>query len=801
MAKSSSVWGIEIGQSALKALRCSLDNDTVVADAFDYIEYPKILSQPEADADALIADALRQLIERNEGMTEKICISVPGQSGLSKFFKPPPVEVKKIADLVGYEARQQIPFDLADVVWDYQMMPGSQIEDGYALETEVGLFAMKREQANRQLAPFDDANLEVDVVQLSPIALYNMLAYDRMHDLLATTTFNPDSPPKSAVMLSIGTDSSDLIISNGFRIWQRSMPIGGNHFTRQLTKDLKMTFAKAEHIKRHAREAADPKLIFQTMRPIFNDLVTEIQRSIGFFRSIDRKAEIGELLLTGNTVKMPGLAAYLGKNLGYEVHTLDRFNRLGGEEVLAMPTFRDNATSFAVCYGLCLQGLGVSEINASLIPQEILTARMIQAKKPWTVAGLSVLILGMLVNYGFTARSYRTSEGGDWKSMHSEVQSMNADANNHRSTDSELESKRSYLNKVSAELSGDPERRLLFMELQRAINQIVPRGRYADQQTGELPSPLKLPYSERIDFHITSIDSKPYEDLADWFEERKARYTTEDLDWRGLMKPRSTAAVDPNAPAGATGAPAGATTEDPGPTGAGHVVEIQGYHYFNDTSKIGRHGNDHIRKYLTTAFRDPSLLPNGSGQDDAPINRIITLPDPTKPGQKIQYTPQELGITYPMLLNLETATEVEIENPDFDSSTLVEGQPLVDLPPDQQPTLKVRRMDFVFQFVWIPSTHSERMEKRREQAEAAAAQQAAAGGGVPGEPGAVPPGPGQPGAVQPGAVQPGAVQPGAVQPAPGQPGTTPPVQPGTQPGAATGPPVAAAGNPNPPTTP
>ncbi len=260
------------------------------------------------------------------------------------------------------------------------MMPGSMIEEGYALESEVGLFAMKREQAYRQMAPFDKANIEVDQVQLAPLALYNMLAFDRMHERVDTGLYDSDDPPPSTVLLSIGTDSSDLIVTNGFRIWQRSMPIGGNHFTRQLTKDLKMTFAKAEHLKRNAREAVDPKLIFQTMRPVFNDLVTEVQRSIGFFRSIDKKADIKELIITGNTVKMPGLAAYLGKNLGLEVQVLDRFNRLGGDDVLSIPTFRDNIPTFAVCYGLCLQGLGVSQVHASLVPREILTQRMIRAK-------------------------------------------------------------------------------------------------------------------------------------------------------------------------------------------------------------------------------------------------------------------------------------------------------------------------------------------------------------------------------------------------------------------------------------
>ncbi len=57
MAKSAAVWGIDIGRCALKAMRCHLDGDAVVADGFDYIEYPKLLTQPEADAPQLIKEA------------------------------------------------------------------------------------------------------------------------------------------------------------------------------------------------------------------------------------------------------------------------------------------------------------------------------------------------------------------------------------------------------------------------------------------------------------------------------------------------------------------------------------------------------------------------------------------------------------------------------------------------------------------------------------------------------------------------------------------------------------------------
>ena len=121
----------------------------VTATAFDYIEYPKILSQPDADPDQLTREALEQFLSRNNLRGDMVAISVPGQSGLARFVKLPPVEEKKIADIVRFEAKQQIPFPLDEVVWDYQKIGSGDVTDGFALETEIGLFAMKRDMVNR----------------------------------------------------------------------------------------------------------------------------------------------------------------------------------------------------------------------------------------------------------------------------------------------------------------------------------------------------------------------------------------------------------------------------------------------------------------------------------------------------------------------------------------------------------------------------------------------------------------------------------------------------------------------------
>jgi type IV pilus assembly protein PilM len=163
----------------------------------------------------------------------------------------------------------------------------------------------------------------------------------------------------------LGTDTTDLVITNGFRVWQRSIPIGGNHFTKALTKELKLTFATAEHLKRNATQAEDPKALFSAMRPIFNDLLTEVQRSIGYFSNMDRKAKIGRALALGNAMKLPGLQRYLAQNLGFDLVRLESFRGLTGPSVVEAPAFKENLLAFGVCYGLTLQGLRDTKLKRS----------------------------------------------------------------------------------------------------------------------------------------------------------------------------------------------------------------------------------------------------------------------------------------------------------------------------------------------------------------------------------------------------------------------------------------------------
>jgi type IV pilus assembly protein PilM len=391
------VWGIDLGQCALKALRLEVGENGVVATAFDYVEHPKILSQPDADPDQLTREALDKFLSRNSIRGDQVAISVPGQSGLARFVKLPPVEEKKIVDIVRFEAKQQIPFNLEEVVWDYQKLSSGAVTDGFAMETEIGLFAMKRDMVSRYLQHFKDVNVEVHLVQMAPLSLCNFVSYDLLTGEKKEGEEEAESRGKKQciVALDIGADSSNLVITDGARIiWQRPIPLGGNHFTRALTKDMKLTFAKAEHLKRNATKSPQLKEILSSLKPVLNDFVGEVQRSLGYFTNTHRDATIRFMVGLGNAFRLPGLQRFLSEKLQLDVRKLQKLNKLSGDPVVTAPAYTENVLSFAVAYGLALQGLKLARLQTNLLPPEIQIERMVKAKKPWAAAAAAALLLG-----------------------------------------------------------------------------------------------------------------------------------------------------------------------------------------------------------------------------------------------------------------------------------------------------------------------------------------------------------------------------------------------------------------------
>ena len=745
MAKSRGVWGIDIGQCALKAMRCTWDEkeETINSDVYDFIEYPKILSQPDANPEELVRDALEEFLSRNEIKGDRIAISVSGQVGLSRFFKPPPVDLKTLPKVVEFEAKQQIPFPLDDVIWDFQQLGGMQV-DGLLIDAEVGIFAMKREAVFRALQPYLDADVEIDFVQLSPLATYNCILHEVLRDVPDVEEIDPDNPPPSLVVLSIGTDTTDLVITDGHKVWLRNIPIGGSHFTKQLSRDLKLTYAKAEHLKRNARQAEDPKTIFQAMRPVFSDLVTEIQRSINFFQGIEKNAEIGKIAMLGNASKLPGLRQYLGKHLDTEIVKLSEFEELEGESA-NQPTFESNLLSFPVSYGLCLQGLKKGRIKINLLPREFKIQRLIKAKKPWALLSIAVLMLAfgcgllMMSSEAFKTDERREYSGVSWKDAEAEVMKVAARSNTlmsqHNADLNELET----INALAEEVSAITDDRRLWPELLSIISQTRP----LDERVAfdAIADPEKVPFEERDVVYIEEIESEYFKDLGAWYNPFMQKRYKIDLVDSGLVVPEGEEAPAEGAPV--AGEANAGTAFKPGalaPTfeapkegenllteQSGWVIQISGYHYKNDQKQI-KEGIPTGRSFVQHSW----------------LNKMRTARI-ALPGSPETFSLKELGIDYLVVASDDPIAQVKVANllhptqrglPDpemeegRDLNPLAPGAPkVVDDEEDDAPVIKkyytVRKYSFRVQFVWQPVGLFKRNEIVKERNEAAAAAAAA----------------------------------------------------------------------------
>jgi len=379
---TDTVWAIDLGNSSLKALRLSIAGGVPAVIGFDNIQHGKILSGSgvkPTERDELIAISLRQFVQRNDLGNDEIIISVPSQNSFARFVKLPPVEPKRIPEIVKFEAVQQIPFDINDVQWDWQLMTEAD-----SPEKKVGIFAIKNEVVNSALENFSRENLTVSYVQMSPMALYNYVLYDYVDSV--------NSDNQAVVVLNIGAENTDLVVCTKSTVWQRCILIGGNAFTRAIADAFKLNFEKAEKLKRTAPVSKYARQILQAMKPVFTDLVSEVQRSMGFYSTSNPNTKFTKVIALGGGTKLRGLLKYLQQTLQIPVERPDTFKKLAIGSGVSAAKFHENVCDFGVVYGLALQGLGLAWITSNLLPRSIARSMAWASKSKYFVGAACLLL-------------------------------------------------------------------------------------------------------------------------------------------------------------------------------------------------------------------------------------------------------------------------------------------------------------------------------------------------------------------------------------------------------------------------
>src|SRR6266496_94652 len=222
--------------------------------------------------------ALREMLAELHIKRGLVNYALPAQSVFSRFVNLPAIEQEKIEKIVSFEAQQNVPFPIDEVVWDYQLVGG-----GMGEQIQVVIVAIKRDLLDEINNAVEETGLRAQVVDMAPMGLYNAFCYNY-------TDLNGCS-----LLVGIGARTTNVLFIEAGRIFSRSLPIGGTTITAAIPREFGESFAEAEARRKRdgfvalggAAEPADPDVgrVSKIVRSTMTRLHAELMGSITHYRA------------------------------------------------------------------------------------------------------------------------------------------------------------------------------------------------------------------------------------------------------------------------------------------------------------------------------------------------------------------------------------------------------------------------------------------------------------------------------------------------------------------------------------
>jgi type IV pilus assembly protein PilM len=586
---------------------------------FAYLEHSKNLSSGEVrseEKEQIVSETLRKFLEEKDLGQDEVAISIAGQNSFARFIKLPPVEPKKIPEIVQFEAVQQIPFDINEVEWDWQLM---EVEG--SPDKEVGLFAIKNELIAEVMDHFTKSNLRVSCVQIAPMALYNYAYYD-LKDVA-------ENAKKATVILDMGAENTTLVICTKDSVWQRSIRIGGNTFTQAISDAFHKNFETSEKLKRTAPMSKYMRQIYTAMKPVYTDLGGEIQRSLGFYTSSPqgRDKTLIRIIAVGGGMKLQGLAKYLTQTLGMQVIKPDSFEKLTISPELSVARFHENVSDFGVVYGLGAQLLDEARIRTNLLPRKIARAMAWTRKARIFTVAAGILLVVMLLGLAKAFRDRSVYQRN--APVRSAIQAALGEVREVKNSVSEQEGRQQALDeKINKEKDRFKYRQVVpqFMEtlvkcLPNSDNTPSQKDLFDAFERADVQAVRSIPRPERKQLFITRFSLEYANDLETAaFPQVTGQRTTSFGGTRSFGRSRMPMSSEfmfegmrPDMAVPGQTVPGGDTStgETPQTGGSGFTVLIEGYSPYQNIAELldpSRAGEDSTRWGVVTRFGSLSKL-------------------------------------------------------------------------------------------------------------------------------------------------------------------------------------------------
>lgn len=348
------------------------------------------LPDNESASSAFLIAELKDLLSATGNRTLPLLMAVSGQVVFPRFIKLPPVAKDKLLQMIQYEAEQNVPFPIDDLVWDYQLI-------GDALEGEQNamIVAAKSESVAEIAAAVMETGLEPEVIDVAPMALYNCVRYNY-----------PDLDG-CALLVDIGARSTNLVFMEDGKFFSRCIPVAGNAITQDIAKSFQIDFKTAEAMKIECAfvalggvfaavgdERADR--VSKIVRNVITRLHAEISRSINFYRSQQAGSVPTRVFLTGGSSVIPHMDTFFADKLHAKVEYLNPFQQVALDTKLDIERVGRDAFVLGEVVGLALRRGLACPLEINLLPEEIGRRKVFRRRMPY----FGIAAAGLIVTAG-----------------------------------------------------------------------------------------------------------------------------------------------------------------------------------------------------------------------------------------------------------------------------------------------------------------------------------------------------------------------------------------------------------------
>ena len=419
MADTQSIIALNIGSQRISMGVFTIAKNNLVLKSY---RATSILADPATEAARIpqVQLAIKELAKSLKLGSQKAAYSLSGQSVFIRFVKLPPLEDEGMDELVKFEAQQNVPFPIDEVVWDWAKL------DTGGIDTEVILVAIKSESLNDLNAVVSETGLGTRMVDSAPTALYNALRYNY-----------PDLE-ESTLLIDVGAKTSNLIYAEGNKFFTRSVAIGGAALTSAIAKEFNVSFAEAESSKiasgmvmlggGHATQVDESTAAMGTViRNALTRLTAEIQRTNTLFRSQHGGSAPARVMLAGGSANLPYLKEFLEEKLNLPVEFFNPLQRISAGKGVDVDALASEAHTLGELVGLGIRAAEKAQVSIDLVPDAVQAQRDITRRKPALIAASVLFLAGLGAWAGFKQKTIGAANK-HLRALEAETTELQADA-------------------------------------------------------------------------------------------------------------------------------------------------------------------------------------------------------------------------------------------------------------------------------------------------------------------------------------------------------------------------------------